>query len=310
MPSSAEALMRRVILAATQNSAVSTFVRQHGMRMGAARFVAGEDLDACMAVLRRLDARGLYTNTTLLGEGVNDPAAARAVVASYQGLLDRIQREGVRTNVALKLTHLGATLGEDLARANLKELLAHAAGLGNFIRIDMEQSGLVDVTLRIYRRLREQGHDNVGCVLQAYLYRSEQDLRDILPLQPNLRIVKGAYLEPPEIAYPLKADVDRAYLRLAEAALLGGGHTCIATHDERIINHVIAFTAERGIARDRFEFQMLYGVRPQYQLDLVRRGHKVLVATPFGPEWYYFFMRRLAERPANLFFVARNWFRR
>jgi proline dehydrogenase len=190
------------------------------------------------------------------------------------------------------------------------ELLAHAQGLGNFIRIDMENAPLVDATLRTYRRLRAQGHDNVGCVLQAYLYRTERDLQELLPLQPNLRLVKGAYLEPPDVAYPKKADVDRSYVRIAEVALQQAGHTCIATHDQRIIDHVIAFAERRGIPRDRFEFQMLYGVRPQLQLDLVRQGYKVLVATPFGPEWYFFFMRRLAERPANLFFVARNWFRR
>jgi proline dehydrogenase len=308
--STAEAVMRRAILAATQNPAVSRFVRRHGMRMGAARFVAGEDLDACMAVLRRLDSQGLHTNTTLLGEGVTDPEAARRVVEAYRGILERIAREGVRTNVALKLTHLGVGLGEDLASANLAELLAHAARLGNFIRIDMEQSALVDVTLRIYRRQREQGYDNVGAVLQAYLYRTARDLEDLLPLAPNLRLVKGAYLEPPEVAFPRKADVDRNYVQIAERALQAAGHTCIATHDERIIDHVIRFAADRRIPRERFEFQMLYGVRPQLQLDLVRRGYKVLVATPFGPEWYHFFMRRLAERPANLFFVARNWFRR
>jgi proline dehydrogenase len=307
---STEAVMRRAILAATQNRGVSSFVRRHGMRVGAARFVAGEDIDTCMTVLRRLDGQGLHTNTTLLGEGVNDPAAARQVAASYRGILDRIAREGLRTNVALKLTHLGVNISEELAHDNLAELLTHAEGLGNFIRIDMEQSALVEPTLRIYRRLREEGHANVGAVLQAYLYRTAQDLEDLLPLQPNLRLVKGAYLESPQVAFPQKADVDRNYVKIAERALQAAGHTAIATHDEKIIDHVIAFTEARAIPRDRFEFQMLYGVRPQLQLDLVRRGYKVLVATPFGPEWYHFFMRRLAERPANLFFVARNWFKR
>ncbi len=308
--SSTEAVMRRAILAATQNRGVSTFVRRHGMRMGAARFVAGEEIDTCMATLRRLDAQGLHTNTTLLGEGVNDRQAARRVVVSYREILDRIAQAGLRTNVALKLTHLGLALGEDFAHDNLAELLTHAAGHHNFIRIDMENYPVLEATLRIYRRLRTEGHENVGTVLQAYLYRTARDLEDLLPLAPNLRIVKGAYLESPEVAYPKKPDVDANYLRIAERAVLAGGHTCIATHDERIIDHMIAFTDRNGIARDRFEFQMLYGVRPQLQLDLVRRGHKVLVATPFGPEWYFFFMRRLAERPANLVFVARNWFRR
>ncbi len=174
----------------------------------------------------------------------------------------------------------------------------------------MEYSALVDPTLRIYRRLREAGLDNVGTVLQSYLYRTPDDLESLLPLAPNLRLVKGAYLEPESVAYPKKEDVDAAYLRLVERSLAGGGYTAIATHDERMIEHALAFAEREGIGRDRFELQMLYGVRPQLQLDLAARGYKVLVATPYGPEWFPFFTRRLAERPANLLFVARNLLRR
>ena len=170
----------------------------------------------------------------------------------------------------------------------------------------MEQSSLVDATLRIYRRLRESGRDSVGCVLQSYLHRAPADLEALLPGAPNLRLVKGAYLEPPEIAYPRKQDVDAAYVRLLERALLGGAYLAVATHDERLIAHTIRFTEQHGIGRDRFEFQMLYGVRPQLQLDLAGRGYNVLVATPYGPEWYPYLMRRLAERPANVLFVLRN----
>ncbi|HEU5405103.1 MAG TPA: proline dehydrogenase family protein, partial [Gaiellaceae bacterium] len=181
--------------------------------------------------------------------------------------------------------------------------------LGNFIRIDMEESRTLESTLRIYRRLREDGHTNVGTALQAYLFRTEDDLAALLPLAPNLRLVKGAYLEPPEVAYPQKSDVDAAYGRLMEASLEGGGFTAIATHDETLIERAISFTQERGIPNERFQFQMLYGVRPRLQLDLVRRGYDVLVATPYGPEWYRYLMRRLAERPANLLFFARNLLR-
>jgi proline dehydrogenase len=303
-------LFRRGILAATQNRWVFRLVRRHGMRLGAARFVAGETLDECVRVLRSLNEKGLHANTTLLGEGVRDAAAARGVVESYKGILDRIAQEGLRTNIALKLTHLGLDAGEEFARENLRELVRHAAGLGNFIRIDMEESARVDATLRIYRRLRADGHLNVGTVLQSYLYRSMADLESLLPLRPNLRFVKGAYLEPPSVAYPKKADVDRNLVRLIERSLLGGGYTCVATHDEQIIEATIQFAKQHGIGPDRFEFQMLYGVRHQLQLNLVGRGFKVLVATPFGPEWYFYLMRRLAERPANLFFILRNAFRR
>ena len=296
--------LRRAILAAADSPRVQGLVRRHGMRLGAGRFVAGETLDECLLVLRSLDDRGFYANTTLLGEGVRDEAETRAVVAAYEEVIARL--DGMKANVALKLTHLGLELDEELAYENVRRLV----GRGSFIRIDMEQSQFVDATLRIYRRLRSDGLDNVGTVLQAYLYRSEHDLADLLPLRPNLRIVKGAYLEPAEIAYPVKADVDAAYVRLVEASLAGGGYTAVATHDERMIEGALRFAEEHGIDRDRFELQMLYGVRPRLQRDLVSRGYKVLVATPYGPEWYPYLMRRLGERPANLLFFLQNLVRR
>jgi len=299
------ATMRKAILAAADSRRVQSLVRRHGMRLGAARFVAGETLDECVAVLRKLNEQGLSANTTLLGEGVLEPGATERVVTAYESVIDRIAAEKLRANVAMKLTHLGLEIDEELAYANMTLLL----GRGSFIRIDMEQSQFVDATLRIYRRLRADGFDNVGTVLQAYLYRTPDDLDALLPLAPNLRLVKGAYLEPADLAYPRKADVDAVYAQLAERMLLGTGHVAMATHDEKLIDHIITFTEENGVARERFEFQMLYGVRPQLQLDLVRRGYKVLVATPYGPEWYPYLMRRLGERPANLLFFAKNTFR-
>jgi proline dehydrogenase len=301
--------LRSLILAAADSPRMQRLVQRYGFRLGAARFVAGESLDDAVPVLRRLNESGLLTNTTLLGEGVRDEAETQAVVAAYREVLDRIKTEGLRTNVAVKLTHLGLSIDEELARSNVSELVAHAAGLGNFIRIDMEESRTLEATLRIYRRLREDGHTNVGTALQAYLYRTEDDLAALLPLAPNLRLVKGAYLEPPEVAYPRKSDVDAAYGRLLEASLEGGGFTAVATHDETLIERAISFAHERGIPNERFQFQLLYGVRPRLQLDLVRRGYDVLVATPYGPEWYRYLMRRLAERPANLLFFARNLLR-
>ena len=302
--------LRKAILASSGNARVRGFASKHGLRLGASRFVAGEDLDACVAVLRGLNERGLYANTTLLGEDVLEEAEARRVVEQYLEILARLHSEELRANVALKLTHLGLDLDEELAYGNAERVVERAAELGNFIRIDMEYSALVDPTLRIYRRLREAGLDNVGTVLQSYLYRTQDDLESLLPLEPNLRLVKGAYLEPESVAYPKKEDVDAAYLRLVERSLTGGGYTAIATHDERMIEHALAFAEREGVGRDRFELQMLYGVRPQLQLDLAARGYKVLVATPFGPEWFPFFTRRLAERPANLTFVVRNFLRR
>jgi proline dehydrogenase len=303
-------LLRRGILAAADSTRLRRFVQGHGMKLGAARFVAGETLDAAVPVLRRLNERGLLTNTTLLGEGVADEAETRAVVAAYKQVFDRIQQESLRTNVAVKLTHIGLTVDEQLAHANAAELAAHARERANFLRIDMEESAHVDATLGIYRRLRESGHDNVGTVLQSYLYRTEADLEGLLDLGPNLRLVKGAYLEPPHLAYPDKADVDAAYERLLERMLGAIPFTAVATQDERLIEHTISFAAANDLPRERFQFQMLYGVRPKLQLDLVARGYSVLVATPYGPDWYRYLMRRLAERPANLMFLARNLLRR
>jgi proline dehydrogenase len=302
--------LRKAILASSGSPRVRRFASRHGLRLGASRFVAGEDLDACVAVLRGLNERGLHANTTLLGEDVLDEAEARAVAEEYLAILTRLHEEELRANVALKLTHLGLDIAEELAYENVKGVVERAGELDNFIRIDMEYSALVDPTLRIYRRLRGAGLDNVGTVLQSYLYRTPQDLESLLPLAPNLRLVKGAYLEPESVAYPKKADVDAAYLRLVERSLTGGGYTAVATHDERMIEHALAFAEREGIGRDRFELQMLYGVRPQLQLDLAARGYKVLVAAPYGPEWFPFFTRRLAERPANLTFVVRNVLKR
>ena len=303
-------LFRKAILLATHNRLVARVVRRYGLRLGGSRFVAGETLDQAVVSLRALDEKGLWTNTTLLGEGVDDETEAARIVDAYVEVLDRIASEGLRTNVALKLTHLGLDVSEEVAYANVERLVCHAAAHGNFIRIDMEESARVDPTLRIYRRLREAGYDNVGTVLQSALYRTERDLEALLPLAPNLRLVKGAYLEPATIAWPKKADVDASYLRLAERMLSGPGYTAIATHDERIIDHVIAFTERNGIGRDRFEFQMLYGISSRYQLELAARGYKVLVATPYGSEWYFYLMRRLAERPANVLFLLRGVLRR
>jgi proline dehydrogenase len=295
-------MLRRAILAAADSPRIRRFVGRYGMRLGAARFVAGETLDEAVVTLRRLNEQGLRTNTTILGEGLVDSEATRRVVEAYEEVLRRIDAEALQTNVALKLTHLGVLIDEELTYGNLERLVVEASRHRNFIRIDMEDSPLVDATLRIYRRLREAGHDNVGTVLQSYLYRSEADLESLLPLRPNLRIVKGAYREPPEVAYPRKTDVDAAFKRLVERSVAEGGFTAVATHDERLLEHALGL----GAGADRLELQMLYGVRPQLQLELVRRGQRVLIAAPYGSDWYPYLMRRLAERPANLLFFVRS----
>ena len=255
-------LPRVAILQAAESSKLQHLVQKHGKRVGATRFVAGETLDECVAVLRRLNDDGPPREHDAARRGDarrrgRDCGHGRVRVDPRAPVAEKL-----RANVALKLTHLGLSFDEEVAYANVERLVAKAGELGTFVRIDMESSDYVEVTLRIYERLRDAGHDSVGTVLQSYLYRTPDDLERLLPRQPNLRIVKGAYLEPETIAYPEKRDVDRAYLELVERGLREGAYIAVATHDETIIRKVQAFAARESIPRDRFEFQMLYGVRP------------------------------------------------
>lgn len=285
-------------------------MRRYGMRLGASRFVSGETLDQCVAAIRILNEQGFKCNATLLGEAVSNAADADRAVAEYEELIRRLVSEKLRCNVAIKLTLMGLDISEELAESNLAKLLTLSAELGMTMRIDMEDSSHVEATLKVYRQLCARGFDNVGAVLQSCLRRSLGDLESLLPLEPNLRLVKGAYLESREVAFTDKAEVDANYRRMMELALSGSGYTAIATHDERMIEYAIEYTAQQKVDRDRFEFQMLYGIRPQLQRDLLQRGFTVLVATCYGTHWYPFFMRRLAERPANVLFLARNLVRR
>jgi proline dehydrogenase len=301
-------------LSASRSGTLNRAAAKYGLKLGARRFVAGETLDEFVPIARGLNARGFSIASAILGEGVTSESETRGVVAEYRALLDRIAAEGLRANVALKLTHLGLAIDEGLAEQNIRELVEHARLRGNFVRIDMEESWYVDATLRLYRGLRENGFENVGIVLQAYLYRTDADLAALLPLKPNLRLVKGAYLESPSVAYPRKTDVDAAYKRLIDAALggtLSGAAYCgIATHDEDAIAHTIDFARANGVQSGaRFEFQMLYGVRPKLQARLIAEGYPVRVALPFGRSWFPFFMRRLAERPANVAFILGSMFK-
>jgi len=303
-------LMRSALLGAADSRRLQNFMYRHGMSLGARRFVAGETLDEFLRVVRDVNDRGFVVAAGLLGEGVAAERDAANVVHEYKHILRRLASLSLRSNIALKLTHLGLGIGAKLALDNVRSIVTEAQQLENFVRMDMEQSAYTDATLSIYRSLREEGHRNVGTVLQAYLRRSESDLQALLPLQPNLRLVKGAYLEPDAIAFPKKADVDKNYLALIEMALSHPGFTAIATHDHAIIERSIALINERGLTPDRFEFQMLYGVRPKLQEQLRDRGYRVRLAIPFGSQWYPYLMRRLAERPANLFFFLGTLWRR
>lgn len=274
-------------------------------RKMASRFVAGETLAEAIPAVRSINGQGMTATLDHLGENVSShQAAAEATTASCQ-LLKAIAQSGVTGNISLKLTQLGLDLGKDVALNNLARVLEVAQGHGNFVRIDMESSAYVDRTLEVFNRLFEQ-YKNVGVVIQSCLYRSPADVEQLLKVGARVRLVKGAYLEPTEVAFQRKADVDSTFLRIMGMLLYRGNYPAIATHDEAIISATRQFATRQSIPPDRFEFQMLYGVRRDLQTKLVADGYKVRIYVPFGTHWYPYLMRRMAERPANVMFVLAN----
>lgn len=272
------------------------------------RFVAGLSLDEAMSAIDRLRATGFLTTVDVLGEAVSSPADAEAAVARYLATLDGLASAGPQGNVSLKLTHLGLELDPDLCRTNLGRILERAAAHGAFVRIDMEDSPKTEITLQLWREVHPR-YPNVGVVIQAYLRRSAADVERLIGEGGRVRLCKGAYDEPAAVAFPTKAEVDENYARLTERLLAEGNYPAIATHDERLIEHATRFAERKAIPPDRFEFQMLFGVRRDLQERLLWNGYRVRVYVPYGAEWYPYFMRRLAERPANVFFVVRSMLR-
>lgn len=282
----------------------------------ASRFVAGETAAAAMSAAKTLNEQGMSVTLDYLGESVSDLAQARAARDEIARLLDAIAAAGVNANVSIKLSQLGVKIDEQLAEDNLRYLLARAQQHQNRIRIDMEDSPWVDTTLRIYRSLRDEaGFGNTGVVIQAYLYRSEADIAQLIAEGAWVRLCKGAYAEPAAVAFPKKADTDANFVRLmqmllSEEARQKGVYAGIATHDDKMINATIAYAQAHNIPPNAFEFQMLYGIRRERQIDLVRQGYQMRIYVPYGKAWYPYFVRRLAERPANLWFFVSNFVRR
>lgn len=276
----------------------------------ASRFVAGLTVDEALAACRRVNAEGMSVSLDSLGESVTVEAEARAAAEVYHRLLDAIRAGGLNANVSLKLTQMGIDIAPQLAEQIVSEVVEHAASTRSFVRIDMEDSHYTDATIALTERLHARFPGAVGTVLQAYLYRTEQDAERLLNQGIRIRLCKGAYQEPPELVFPRKADVDANYGKLMQRLAVSGVCCGIATHDEKIVNAMLRFVREQGIARDSFELQMLYGIRRDLQRRLARDGFRVRVYVPFGTAWYPYFMRRLAERPANALFLARNLLRR
>jgi proline dehydrogenase len=269
------------------------------------RFVAGEELVEAGEAIRRLNKKGISATFDHLGESIESEAETRAEVVEYTHVLEHIDANRLESNVSVKLTQLGLDIDPALCYENTRALVETAARYGNFVRIDMEDSPKTDATLDIFNRLRDE-FENVGIVIQSYLYRSEKDVESLLARGARIRLCKGAYDEPASVAFPQKADTDANYIKLMKMLLSSGIYHGIATHDEKMIAATTQYAAGQGIGPDRYEFQMLYGVRRDLQERLVRQGYRMRVYVPYGEFWYPYFMRRLAERPANAWFVLKN----
>jgi proline dehydrogenase len=298
--------MRALLLKLSESKRLAPFIMRNGVsRRVARRFVAGETLEDAIEAARAVNKAGRSASLDLLGENVSDEAGARSAADGYLAMFDRIARERLDANVSLKLTQLGLDLSESLCQELVEKIVAHATALGNFVRIDMEGSAYTQRTVAMAKRVRAK-YPGVGTVMQAYLFRAEQDVKDLLSVGCRMRLCKGAYKEPPEIAFPAKADVDASYVKLMKLILPSGIYHGIATHDPAMIQATTDFVREKKIGREQFEFQMLYGIRTDLQQQLVRGGYRLRIYIPFGTDWFPYFMRRLAERPANLAFFLRN----
>jgi proline dehydrogenase len=292
-----------------QSQTLKKLASRYGMRKPssfARRFIAGETVAEAIEAARAVEARGMDVTLDLLGESVLNLDGADAATRDYLAMIDAMIASGVGRNISLKLTQLGLDVDKASAIDNLRKILERAEPAGFFVRIDMENSPYTDVTLEIFATLWRHGSRQLGVVLQSALYRSEKDLQTVNALGGRVRLVKGAYKEPKTVAYPKKADVDEAYARMLKTLLIEGHYPAIATHDPAMIELARTIAREHQIAPDRFEFQMLYGVRRDLQAMLVKAGYRVRIYIPFGREWFPYFMRRLGERPANVTFVIRG----
>jgi proline dehydrogenase len=299
-------MLRSLLLWLARKQSAKKLLTGHALgRRLAARFIAGETLEEAVGVVRRLNADGFTATLDFLGESVQEAAEAEAACTVYLEILDRLAAERLASHISVKLTQLGLAIEEDLAYRHLSAICALAARHRNFVRVDMESSAFTEPTLRVFRAVNAP-RDVAGIVIQSYLYRSEKDVEDLLKWGARIRLVKGAYDEPRTIAYPRKRDVDGNYSRLMAALLSSGIYHALATHDVRLIDATRHYARAHRIPSDRYEFQMLYGIRRDLQRALLRQGERVRLYVPYGHEWYPYFMRRLAERPANLLFLMRN----
>jgi proline dehydrogenase len=299
-------MLRDTLLYLAQNESLRKFViSNRAIRGVSRRFVAGEGLDDAIEAVRALNQQGMHVSLDHLGENVADAKEARAAAQDYIKILERIQQTGVDANISIKLTALGLDISQEMCEENVRRILEYARQYTIFVRIDMEGSAYTEQTVDITLRMHEQ-FEHVGTVIQSCLYRSKQDIEQLIVQGVRVRLVKGAYKEPKTVAFQQKSDVDQNFVRLMTMLLLRGNYPAIATHDEAIINATCKYGRDNGISKDAFEFQMLYGIRRDLQERLVRQGYHVRIYVPYGSQWYPYLMRRMAERPANLMFVMSN----
>jgi proline dehydrogenase len=304
-----EQLMRDFFLFLSKNKTLTKLAKKYGLRFGASRFVAGETIAQAVEVIKQLNKKGLAVTVDYLGEFVDNEKEANEMANHCIEAIEAIGREKLNSQLSLKMTSMGLDISDELVMRNMRRILDTAKQYGVFVTIDMEDYSRCQKTLDIFKQLKKE-YDNVGTVLQAYLYRTVSDIEDLKDYHPNLRLVKGAYKESPEVAFPGKKDVDENFKKIIKMHLLNGNYTAVATHDDAIIEYTKQLVKEYNIPNSQFEFQMLYGIRPERQEQLAREGYTMRVYVPYGTDWYGYFMRRLAERPANVAFVLKGVLRK
>ncbi len=301
---------RRIILGVSENKFVKNFVGKYGLRLGAKRFICAEDLKDSINEVKRLNAEGFLVTLDHVGEGITTREEAIEAYNEAIAILDLIAENELDSNISIKLTQLGLIIDPELCYENVRKLTARAQMYDNFVRIDIEDAAVVQITIDLFKKIQaEFTNRHIGLALQAYLYRTEADIDDLGRLGTNLRLIKGAYKESRDIAFPNKKDVDSNFLNIIKTHLLNGNYTAVATHDQRVVDEVKKFVKENDIPNSLFEFQMLYGISLDLQKLLLEEGYTVRVYTPYGKDWFPYFSRRVAERPSNAFFVLKGLFR-
>ncbi|MCM3731348.1 proline dehydrogenase [Fictibacillus nanhaiensis] len=302
-----EQVMRNFFLFLAKNKPMTSLAKKYGLRFGAARFVAGATLESSIAAIKKLNEKGMPVTIDHLGEFVDNEREAAEMTEHCIQAIKAIDKEKLDSQLSLKMTSMGLDISDELVLSNMRKIMDAAVKHNVFITIDMEDYSRCEKTLHIFKQLKKE-YDNISTVIQAYLYRSLEDVQNLNEYQPNLRLVKGAYKESPSVAYPEKSDVDNNFKKLIETHLLNGNYTAVATHDDEIIQYTKDLVDKHNIPFDQFEFQMLYGIRVERQDQLMQEGYKMRIYVPYGNDWYGYFMRRLAERPANVLFVLKGVF--